>query len=86
MKLTPQLSQAIVNLREHPDFQVFLSALADDAESLVEKLVMMPTDHEVDVVRGQARQLSLVLKAVAEAPQTLKMHKENAQRSPQRVN
>ena len=79
MKLDAQLAQALANLLQNGDFKVFLSALGDDAEFLMEKLVMMPTDQEVDVVRGQARQLSLILKAVAEAPSVLNRLKQQTE-------
>ena len=79
MKLNAQLAQALTNLLQNGDFKVFLSALGDDAEFLLEKLVMMPTDQEVDVVRGQARQLSLILKAVAEAPSVLNQLKQQTE-------
>jgi hypothetical protein len=71
MKLTAQLAQALVNLRSNSDFQLFVSALSDDGEQLVENLVMGPSDNELNVRRGQARQSTLILKAIAEAPKKL---------------
>lgn len=75
MKLTPELSQALTNLRSNSDFQKFVSALADDGESLMERLVMMPSGEDVHVVRGQAKQISLVMKAITDAPKHLEQVK-----------
>lgn len=80
MRLEPELAQALTNLRNHPDFQIFLRALADDGEKLMEKLVMIPSDSEVNVIRGQARQVHLLLHVITEAPKELERHKTNDQR------
>lgn len=77
MKQTPALAQALTNLRNHPDFQVYLQALATEGEQLVEKLLMMPSGGDVDVVRGQAREVTLLLKAISEAPKMLGQFKNS---------
>jgi len=71
MKLDADLAQALTNLRNNQDFKVFVSHMSHDSEQLMERLVMTTDDATVPVLRGQARQMAHIMKAISDAPAAL---------------
>lgn len=70
MKLNPTLAEAMMALRASPDFEVFMKAVANEGEMLVEQLIY--NDDQLDIRRGYVRCLTDLMKIYADAPEYLK--------------
>ena len=78
MRLNERQAQAIVSLRTDANFNIFLGALADSAESEMKKLIYAPPD-KLDTQQGKTQAVTEIIKSITGAPETLAAHqnKEN---------
>ncbi len=78
MKLTAPLAQALTNLRGNRDFETFLEGVKEDERAFLQQCA----DGEGTILyraQGGAKALQAVLKAYADAPNTLVKHQSNNQ-------
>lgn len=68
MKLTRESAQALCNLRNNPDFQVFLVWLKEDEEAHVKTCRQNPDHAKVLKAQGAAGVYEELAKAIHDAP------------------
>lgn len=76
MKITPEVAQALVNLRGNTDFQPFISWLEECLEKERE-VCEGAVGLKLKRAQGSASTLRTILKSYAEAPETLKKFQRN---------
>ena len=69
MKFTEQELEAVCRLRANNDWMTVLTGLANHGEDLMKALIFAKTDREV--AQGRCQAVTLLLEAIAEAPQKL---------------
>jgi DNA polymerase II large subunit len=75
LKETTELLQAVVVLKQNPDFQRFLAELGRRGEDAMEKLIKTADRNLVDLLRGEARAYVNLLDMVNSAETSLEKHK-----------
>lgn len=76
-KLTPEVAQAITNLRASRDWQVFLQWFGDCGSAWNQVLIDSNNVDQRAVSAGMTRSITLVMKAIEAAPQVLTQLKSN---------
>lgn len=72
---TPEQAQAITNLRNNPDFMVFVNYIGDFTEDLLKALLQNPKLENPEFHRGMGGGITEVMEAVEKAPKILEQHK-----------
>ena len=72
MKLTPESAAAVKRLRTNTDFKLFMLAVADFGEKLVEQMIYAQDDTRLQLMQGKAQAVTEILKVVQTAPEKFK--------------
>lgn len=68
----PKLAEAILRLRANTDFKVFVTALADQGEQLVKKMIYAVDDAQLRQTQGRAQEITEILETIQTAPEKLR--------------
>jgi hypothetical protein len=71
VKLTSETAEAIIRLHASSDFKVFMHALGDFGEKLVEQMIYADKD-QLPMLQGKTQAVTEILKALATAPKKFK--------------
>ena len=82
MKLDERQARAIVTLLTNEDFKIYMGALGDFGEQLMQRLVFSPPD-EVLTRQGKVQTVTEIMKALDTAQQTVQNFKTRGRDSTQ---
>ena len=72
MKIDIELAKHIVSLRGNSHFDAVVSAMAEEAENIIEKIVLQnTTPDQLMFLKGQANALTMFLKTFANAVENI---------------